>query len=170
MIDRASSFELVIIKTQICNNLMINYLRNFTGYAHSKEEYKLRAARIACKKEAPFAYKQVIVIRTDLKLSRGKLTVQVAHAAVAAAEKARRYHDSWWKKWLTEGQKKVVVKVSTLENLLLAKEKATRARLPNELIRDRGLTEIPPATVTVLGIGPAPNEKIDRITGELPLL
>ncbi|MGQ9551871.1 MAG: peptidyl-tRNA hydrolase, partial [Candidatus Bathycorpusculaceae bacterium] len=42
--------------------------------------------------------------------------------------------------------------------------------LPNVLIVDRGLTEIPPDTITCLGIGPAPAEKIDKLTGRLPLL
>lgn len=117
-----------------------------------------------------FEYKQVIAIRTDLKMSRGKIAVQVAHAAVSAGEKARQHSDSWWRAWLGEGQKKVVVKVKTLEDLLAVYQKAQRLRLPAELIQDRGLTEIPPGTVTAVGIGPAPAAEVDRITGNLPLL
>jgi PTH2 family peptidyl-tRNA hydrolase len=119
---------------------------------------------------AIFEYKQVLVIRTDLKMGRGKIAVQVAHAAVSAAEKARKYNPSWWKSWLDEGQKKVVVKVSTLEELLAIHEEAIRSKFPSEVIRDRGLTEIPPGTVTVVGIGPAPSKAVDKITAHLPLL
>lgn len=117
-----------------------------------------------------FVYKQVIVIRTDLKMSRGKIAVQVAHAAVSAAEEARKHAPSVWRDWLWEGQKKVVVKVASEAALLTLREKAERARLPFYLIRDRGLTEIPPGTITALGIGPAKTEVIDKITGDLPLL
>lgn len=117
-----------------------------------------------------FQYKQVILIRTDLKMSRGKTAVQVAHAAVSAAEKARQHHDAWWRAWLGEGQKKVVVKVKSLEELLAHHQKAQRLRLPSEVIQDRGLTEVPPGTVTAVGIGPAPSVEVDKITGNLPLL
>ena len=55
-----------------------------------------------------FEYKQVLVIRVDLKMSKGKIAVQAAHAAIGAAEKARQHHQSWWSSWLREGQKKVV--------------------------------------------------------------
>jgi PTH2 family peptidyl-tRNA hydrolase len=117
-----------------------------------------------------FEYKQVILIRTDLKMSRGKIAVQVSHAAVSAAEKARQHHDVWWRAWLDEGQKKVVVKVKSLDELLALNQKAQRLHLPSEVIQDRGLTEVPPGTVTAVGIGPAPSAEVDKITGNLPLL
>ncbi len=117
-----------------------------------------------------FDYKQVLVIRTDLKMSRGKIGVQAAHAAVSAAEEARHHHPSWWQKWFNEGQKKVAVKVTSRERLLEVKEKAVRLGLPCVVIRDRGLTEIKPGTITALGIGPAPDADVDKATSDLPLL
>ncbi len=112
-------------------------------------------------------YKQCIVIRDDLKLSKGKLAVQVAHAAVSASEWAdRRTLD----KWKEGGQKKVVLRVATIKDLFHLKEVARRQGLPTAMIQDAGLTEIEPGTVTVLGIGPAKIEDIDKITGNLKLL
>ena len=56
------------------------------------------------------------------------------------------------------------------EELLELEEQAKESGLPNALIIDKGLTEIPPGTITCLGIGPAPAEKVDKLTGGLPLL
>ena len=64
----------------------------------------------------------------------------------------------------------MAVKVKDEKELLALEEQANDLGLPNALIVDRGLTEVPPDTVTCLGIGPAPAEKIDRLTGKLPLL
>ena len=115
-------------------------------------------------------YKQVIVFRSDLKLSKGKIAAQAGHAAVSAAEEAHKRHRSWWEAWLYEGQRKIAVKVKNEKELLELERQANEFALPNALIVDRGLTEIPPDTVTCLGIGPAPAEIIDRLTGKLPLL
>ncbi|MBS7620762.1 peptidyl-tRNA hydrolase Pth2 [Candidatus Bathyarchaeota archaeon] len=117
-----------------------------------------------------FRYKQVIAFRSDLKLSKGKAAAQVGHAAVSAAEEARKHRKEWWKAWLNEGQCKIVVKVKSEEELLKLEKQAREMALPCALIVDRGLTEIPPGTVTCLGIGPAPTDKVDKITGNLPLL
>ncbi len=117
-----------------------------------------------------FEYKQVLVIRTDLKMSRGKLAVQTAHAAVSSAEEARKHAPTSWRKWLWEGQKKVAVKVASETALIALREKAVKAGLSTYLVRDRGLTELPPGTVTALGIGPASTKTVDKITGDLQLL
>lgn len=69
-----------------------------------------------------------------------------------------------------EGAKKIVVKVNSLEELKELEKKAKGLKLPNALIVDRGLTQIPPDTPTSLGIGPADDGIIDKLTGNLKLL
>jgi len=114
--------------------------------------------------------KQVIVARVDLKMGKGKLAAQVAHASLSAAEKAMGAREDWFEAWKGEGQAKIVVKATSeqeLRDLFLA---AKRAKLPAALIEDKGLTQLEPGTVTCLGIGPGPEELIDPITGKLKLL
>jgi PTH2 family peptidyl-tRNA hydrolase len=117
-----------------------------------------------------FRYKQVIVFRSNLKLSKGKTAAQAGHAAVSAAEEARKHHKEWFDGWSKEGQCKIAVKVKNEEELAELEARAKQMGLPHALVADRGLTEVPPGTVTCLGIGPAPVEKVDNITGNLPLL
>jgi len=117
-----------------------------------------------------FEYKQVLVFRADLKLSKGKLAAQAGHAAVSAAEEARKRHRTWWEAWLFEGQRKIAIKVKNENELTELESQAKDMDLPNALIVDRGLTEIPEGTVTCLGIGPAPEGLMDRLTGKLPLM
>ncbi len=117
-----------------------------------------------------FEYKQVIAVRNDLKMGKGKLAVQVGHAAVSAAEEARKKRPQWWEAWMKEGQCKVAVKLESLDELLELQKNAILMRLPLSLITDRGLTQLPPNTVTCLGIGPALSIIVDKITGKLPLL
>jgi PTH2 family peptidyl-tRNA hydrolase len=114
--------------------------------------------------------KQVIVVRTDLKMGKGKLAAQVAHAALAAAEESGGMRGSWLSTWKEQGQAKVVVKGSGEEELRALFNKARSLGLPSSLIQDAGRTQLEPGTVTCLGIGPGPAETIDRVTGHLKLL
>lgn len=107
------------------------------------------------------------MVRTDLRLGKGKLAAQTAHASLEAYRKASEKDK---KKWLEENQRKIVLKVKTEKELIDIYEKAKRSGLPCVLIRDAGLTQIPPGTKTAVGIGPADAQKIDTITGELSLL
>jgi PTH2 family peptidyl-tRNA hydrolase len=125
--------------------------------------------KVSCD-SSDFSYKQVIVVRTDIKMSKGKVAAQAGHAAVSAAEYARKNRPEWWSPWIGEGQCKIAVKAKSERELLELERKARNAGLPAALIVDRGLTELPPETVTCLGIGPAPSDKVDTITGKLRLL
>ena len=114
--------------------------------------------------------KQVIVVRVDLKMGKGKLAAQVAHAALAAAEESSGMRGSWYSEWKQQGQAKVVVKGTGEDELQELFKKARALGLPSSLIQDAGRTQLDPGTVTCLGIGPAPAELIDRVTGKLKLL
>ncbi len=112
-------------------------------------------------------YKQAIVVRTDLKMGKGKLAAQVAHASVGALKKADKRTIA---KWEREGGKKVVLKVRSSKKLKALYYKAAKERLPCFLVSDAGLTQLRAGVVTALGIGPAESDRIDKITKSLKLL
>ncbi|MCK5139215.1 MAG: peptidyl-tRNA hydrolase Pth2 [Nanoarchaeota archaeon] len=111
--------------------------------------------------------KQVILIRQDLKLPKGKLAAQAAHASTEAVLKSHKDDIS---KWRSRGMKKVVLKVADQKELIKYKNLAEDAGLVTSLIIDAGRTVIEPGTMTSLGIGPDKEEKIDKITGHLKMV
>jgi PTH2 family peptidyl-tRNA hydrolase len=114
-------------------------------------------------------YKMVVLVRKDLKISEGKLAVQVAHAAVLCALESKRTNSKWFGKWNAEGQKKVVLKIEDEDELKEFERLANKKNLVACTVQDAGLTEVPPGTTTCLGVGPAPEHIIDELTGNLPL-
>ena len=118
----------------------------------------------------PFEYKMCVVLRTDLGMSTGKLIAQACHAAVEASEKAKKENHAVWRRWRDEGAKKVALEAESLEELEELADRADELDIVNVIIHDAGLTEVPPGTMTALGIGPDVSEKIDRVTGALPLI
>jgi len=115
------------------------------------------------------AMKQVVVVRTDLDMGKGKIAAQVGHACVLGAEHVRKSNPEWFSEWW-EGQEKIVLKVSSLKELERVKQDAIELSVPWSEVTDAGHTQIAPGTVTCISLGPAPEEKIDKITGDLKLM
>jgi len=111
--------------------------------------------------------KQVIVVRLDLGISTGKLAAQACHACLGAYKKTGTLVR---KAWELEGAKKVVLGCDSLEQLKDLQVKAKKLKLATYIVRDAGHTEVPPGTITALGIGPGKDSIIDRVTGSLKLL
>lgn len=112
--------------------------------------------------------KQVIIIRSDLRMGKGKMVAQGCHAAVRAYVEARERTPSIVREWELSGEKKIVLKASLEEMTRLYNE--IQHKLPCALIRDAGLTQLEPGTVTALAIGPAKASDVDPLTGSLKLL
>lgn len=118
-------------------------------------------------------YKQAIVLRKDIEMSRGKAAAQAAHASVEAVmlivRSAKKEWREWLEGWLEEGQEKVVLRAGSEAEALELYQKAVSVGLPASVIRDAGRTQLPPGTLTAVAIGPAPEELVDKITGGLKL-
>ncbi len=113
--------------------------------------------------------KQVVIVRTDLDMGKGKIAAQVGHACVLGAEHVRKSNPAWFSQWWN-GQEKIVLKVSSLKELEQVKHDAIELDIPWSEVTDAGHTQISPGTTTCISLGPAPEEKIDKITGDLKLL
>ena len=128
--------------------------------------------------------KQLIIIRRDLHMRKGKIAAQAGHACVEALlmalgqlKSAARdallqgeAGDSDVARWLATGEAKVCVYVDSLDELLAVRAKLTEAGIATSLIVDAGKTEFHgEATVTCIATVPTPAELLDPITGSLPL-
>ncbi|OUO32614.1 aminoacyl-tRNA hydrolase [Olsenella sp. An290] len=135
--------------------------------------------------------KQMIVMRRDLKMRKGKIAAQAGHACVEAtlmalAREGRgadvRATQEWaWLEhaasdrtpltdWFDAGVAKVCVYVDSEEALLDLARRGRELGFAVALVRDAGHTEFHgEPTYTCLAFEPLPAEKIDPLTGELPL-
>jgi PTH2 family peptidyl-tRNA hydrolase len=118
--------------------------------------------------------KQVIVMRNDLNMRKGKMVAQGAHASIAflidcvLGDSGPRSIET---KWMIQGQTKICVRVDSEAQLLEIEAKARAANLTAYVITDAGHTEfggVP--TKTCLAIGPDYADEVDKITGTLKLL
>ncbi len=114
--------------------------------------------------------KMVIVVRNDLKLSKGKAAAQAGHAAVSCAFASNKKDPKTFREWWDKGQAKIVLKVDSEAQLYEIKSFADAQGIINCVITDAGRTEIAPGTVTCIGLGPAKVSDMNRLTGELKML
>jgi PTH2 family peptidyl-tRNA hydrolase len=131
---------------------------------------------------SPQLTKQVIVIRRDLQMRRGKEVAQGAHASMewlrerilphltpAGAVDQIMFSEAE-RVWLEGSLRKVTVKVGSEGELMAVYDKAVEAGVLVHLITDRGLTEFGGiATRTCLAVGPDYDDRVDPVTGDLEL-
>lgn len=112
---------------------------------------------------------QVIVMRKDLNMRKGKMVAQGAHASMEAVFEHQDHPIV--QKWLEGDFTKICVSVDSEEELLQVYQNAQDTGLIVALITDSGLTEFDGVpTNTCIAIGPAWKESLDPITGHLKLL
>ena len=116
--------------------------------------------------------KQVIVLRKDLGMRKGKMVAQGAHASLGAIlenGKLKKHKDI--DAWLEGRFTKICVSVDSERDLLDVYNDAVRAKIPCSLITDAGLTEFDGVpTKTAVAVGPGVPSEVDKITGDLKLL
>lgn len=111
-------------------------------------------------------YKCVVIIRNDLKISKGKVIAQTSHGIVNMILNCNKNKISNWR---DNGEKIVSVKVNDITTMLKVIEISERKGVYNYMVVDAGHTEVQPNTPTVCIIGPDTDTKIEKLTGQLKL-
>ncbi|KAI5991512.1 peptidyl-tRNA hydrolase, partial [Pisolithus albus] len=129
--------------------------------------------------------KLVLVVRTDLKMTTGKIAAQYcfphpvrlgdatdisSHATLACYKALMKTNPKLVQHWERTGQAKIALRSSSEDELLELEAIAKSLNLCARSILDAGRTQIAAGSRTVLGIGPAPAELINQVTGHLKLL
>jgi len=112
------------------------------------------------------SYKQAIMLREDLDMSKGKMIAQACHASLKAYKKTDK---ELRKSWEDEGSKKIVLSVDE-SSLVERFQRAKSSEVEAAMISDAGKTELEPGTKTAVAVGPAEKSKVDSITGDLKLI
>lgn len=118
--------------------------------------------------------KQIIILRTDLEMRKGKMVAQGAHASVKAVmsglDARREDWVNWIYDWLEDDHfTKIALKCGSEEELLQRWDKV-KMIFPTALIRDKGFTTLKVEAYSALAIGPAPNELLDEYFKDMRLL
>jgi PTH2 family peptidyl-tRNA hydrolase len=114
--------------------------------------------------------KQVILIRMDIKMSKGKIVAQGCHASLMGYFEAEMADKRIAKEWLETGERKIILKVTDEEALVKLYKAFQFKKVPCALVSDAGLTQLPPGTKTALGVGPWKESEIDQFTKGFKLL
>jgi len=150
-----------------CSNFVYGAVIGFgVGFALPRMQI-IRSIMSSVKCKSP---KMVLVVRNDLKMGKGKIASQCAHAAIQCYKTGSKTQENIVNMWMLCGQPKVVLKIDSEEELKTLQEKSRSLGLINCVICDAGRTQLTPGTSTVLGIGPGSTEEVDLVTSHLKLL
>ncbi|KAL2040790.1 hypothetical protein N7G274_006248 [Stereocaulon virgatum] len=116
--------------------------------------------------------KLVLIVRTDLGMTKGKIAAQCSHAALACYKYFLSHAPSspLLKRWERLGQAKIALQVPSEEEMQMLHAQAISLGLCAQVIYDAGRTQIASGSATVLGVGPGPKSVIDKVAGHLKLL
>lgn len=114
--------------------------------------------------------KQVILVRRDLKMPKGKMAAQVGHGCVDCALLAKKNKNQIFNEWYESGMKKVVLYVENLDEMIKFKNIFDRENIINSMIKDAGRTCFSQPTITVLAVGPEKEEELDKFVKDLKLV
>jgi PTH2 family peptidyl-tRNA hydrolase len=143
------------------------------SYEEDSEEEQPDAEKDAHSDRRNEECKMVFVIRTDLKMTKGKVAAQCAHAALACYKSVARSNPDVLAQWERWGQAKITLQCPQEgdgdEQLHTLQAIAMSLNITARIIHDAGRTQIASGSATVLGLGPAPKSVIDMVTGSLKL-
>ncbi|KAG8892707.1 hypothetical protein FRB99_002491 [Tulasnella sp. 403] len=114
--------------------------------------------------------KLILIVRTDLGMTKGKIAAQCGHATLACYKALLKFNPALLRHWELRGQAKVALRCDSEEEMDLLEAAASSLNICARSIRDAGRTQIPSGSKTVLGIGPAPVKLVNQVTGKLKLL
>ena len=149
-----------------------DYEGNSSNFEESEEEdYQIDSTSL---NDIPGETRMALVVRTDLRMTKGKSAAQCAHAALGCY---RMMSDSslasqnlpLLRRWERSGQAKITLQVKSKEDLDLLFAKAISLNVNSYIVHDAGRTQIEAGSATVLGLGPAPKFVLDQITSDLKL-
>ncbi|KAK9453518.1 putative aminoacyl-tRNA hydrolase [Dipodascopsis uninucleata] len=166
LLASAVAFILGAASMKVCSILTEPNVRDLLDLEDSDDEND--ETEIVDNKDNGYC-KMVLVVRTDLGMSKGKVAAQCSHAAVGCYRIALNKAPNYLSKWAFLGQAKITLQAHSELELNELKALASKAGLVNILIHDAGRTQIAAGSATVLGIGPGPASIIDKVTGKLKL-
>ncbi|GAX73836.1 hypothetical protein CEUSTIGMA_g1286.t1 [Chlamydomonas eustigma] len=165
----ASGFIVGFVLKDLSKRLKVKGGSKRRKNAESKGKSSLpqkKATYIAPREE----YKMVLCVNEVLKMGKGKIGAQCAHAALGVTQQYRSSLEASFKHWERHGQAKIALKIQDDDEMEELAATAASLDLPTYIVCDAGRTQIPAGSQTVLAIGPGPKSVIDRVTGHLKLL
>lgn len=114
--------------------------------------------------------KLILIVNHGLGMGKGKIAAQAGHASVSSVMNCGRKNPGLLDLWLSQGQKKICLKVGTADELENIAARAHDKGILVTRVNDAGKTQIPAGSLTFIALGPDMESKLEPITGDLKLL